>query len=149
MAPEWPPEEGGHRISFGMHPAIADPMTRPLNILTVDDEISVAKSLSFVLAGPGRTLSTASNGVEALARVAEPPPVDVVITDNNMPKISGLELVRRLRADGFPGRIVVLSAHLTEENRRAYDELKVDRMLPKPFDVAELRGVIEDLAPAA
>jgi CheY-like chemotaxis protein len=124
-------------------------MGRPLNILAVDDEVSVAKSLSFVLAGPGRTLSTAGNGEEALARIAEPPPVDVIITDNNMPRLSGLELVRCLRAKGFPGRIVVLSAHLTEENRRAYGELKVDRMLAKPFDVAQLRGVIEELAPAA
>lgn len=119
------------------------------NILAVDDEPSVTKSLSFVLAGPGRVLRTAADGEEALERLAEPPPVDVVITDNNMPKLSGLELVRRLRADGYSGRIVVLSAHLTEENRRAYDELKVDKMIAKPFDVSELRRAINALAPAA
>jgi CheY-like chemotaxis protein len=124
-------------------------VTRPLNILAVDDEIAVARSLSFALAGPGRMLSTAGNGEEALARIAEPPPVDVVITDNNMPRLSGLELVRRLRADGFSGRIVVLSAFLTEENRKAYHELKVDRMISKPFDLAELREAITALAPAA
>ena len=124
-------------------------MDRPLSILAVDDEISVTTSLSFILSGPGRTLSTADNGEQALERLAEPPPVDVIITDNNMPKISGLEFVKRLRASGFPGRIVVLSAHLTEENRRAYSEMKVDRMLPKPFDVAELREAIDALAPAA
>lgn len=124
-------------------------MPSAYNILAVDDEPSVTKSLSFVLAGPGRTLRTAADGQEALQRLAEPPPVDVLITDNNMPNLSGLELVRRLRADGFSGRIVVLSAHLTDENRRAYDELKVDKMLAKPFDVAELRRAINALAPAA
>jgi len=132
-----------------MRRAKTGPVRRPFNILAVDDEPSVAKSLSFVLAGPGRTLSTASNGEEALARVAEPPPVDVIITDNNMPKVSGLELVRRLRADGFPGRIVVLSAYLTDENRKAYDELHVDRLVEKPFDIMKLREVIAELAPAA
>jgi CheY-like chemotaxis protein len=132
-----------------MRPALRRSVARALNILAVDDEISVAKSLKFVLSGPGRTLSTAGNGEEALARIAEPPPVDVLITDNNMPRLSGLELVRRLRAVGFPGRIVVLSAHLTAENRRAYDELKVDRMLAKPFDVQELRDAIKALEPAA
>jgi two-component system chemotaxis response regulator CheY len=66
-----------------------------------------------------------------------------------MPKVSGIELVRRLRAANFAGKIVVLSAHLTDENRSAYAELKVDTMLTKPFDVHELREVIDTLANAA
>ena len=66
-----------------------------------------------------------------------------------MPHLSGLELVRRLRADNFRGKIVVLSAFLTDENRRAYAELNVDRMLAKPFDVRELRAAIDSLEKAA
>jgi DNA-binding response OmpR family regulator len=66
-----------------------------------------------------------------------------------MPGLSGLELVRRLRVDGFAGKIVVLSAHLTDENRRAYCELKVDGLVEKPFDVRKLREVINTLAPSA
>ena len=49
----------------------------------------------------------------------------------------------------FGGKIIVLSAHLTDENRRAYAELKVDMMLTKPFDVQELREVVDSLAHAA
>jgi CheY-like chemotaxis protein len=125
-------------------------MAVPLNILAVDDEPSVAHSLSFVLGGPSRRLTTAADGDEALQKVASGrPPFDVIITDNNMPRVSGLELVRRLRADHFGGRIVVLSAHLTEENRRAYTELKVDQMLAKPFNVSELREVVDRLGRAA
>jgi DNA-binding response OmpR family regulator len=66
-----------------------------------------------------------------------------------MPRVSGLEFVRRLRAKNFGGKIVVLSAYLTEENRRAYMELKVDKMLAKPFDVRELREAIDNVAKAA
>ena len=66
-----------------------------------------------------------------------------------MPKMSGIELVRRLRGVNFGGKILVLSAHLTDENRRAYAELKVDTMLTKPFDVQELRDVIDTLAKVA
>ena len=125
-------------------------MAVPLNILAVDDEPAVAHSLTFVLGGPSRRLTTAADGDEALLKVAsDRPPFDVIITDNNMPRVSGLELVRRLRADNFGGKIVVLSAHLTEENRRAYTELKVDQMLAKPFDVRELREVIDRLGRAA
>lgn len=125
-------------------------MDAPLNILAVDDEPSVTHSLSFVLGGPARRLTTASDGDEALERVAtDRPPFDVIITDNNMPRLSGLELVRRLRAENFGGKIVILSAHLTEEIRLAYTALKVDTMLAKPFDVGELRKVIERLGKAA
>src|SRR4051812_23154944 len=78
------------------------PSTRvkALKILTVDDEPSVASSISFALAGPTRKLMSAANGFAALARLEKdvPPPFDVVITDNNMPGMNGLELVRRLRA---------------------------------------------------
>jgi two-component system response regulator YesN len=66
-----------------------------------------------------------------------------------MPKVSGIELVQRLRAENFGGKIIVLSAHLTDENRRAYAELSVDTMLTKPFDVQELREVIDTLTKAA
>lgn len=120
------------------------------NILTVDDEPSVAQSLSFVLNGPARRLTAAFDGDEALARIAtHSPPFDLIITDNNMPRISGLELVRRLRAQNFGGKILVLSAYLSEENRRAYEELSVDTMMPKPFSVGELREVVDGLATAA
>ena len=67
-----------------------------------------------------------------------PRPFDVVITDHRMPRLSGLELVRRLRAQNFPGKIFVLSAYLLEEDIRAYEELKVDMMMSKPFDFEEL-----------
>jgi len=125
-------------------------MDQPLNILAVDDESSVGHAISFVLGSESRKLTIALDGDEALRKVATDwPPFDIIITDNNMPRVCGLELVRRLRADNFPGKIVVLSAFLTDENRRAYKELKVDKMLAKPFDVDELRATIDSLKKAA
>jgi CheY-like chemotaxis protein len=122
----------------------------PLNILAVDDEPSVASSLKFVLSDAKRRLTTAGDGDEALERMAEHrPPFDLVITDNNMPRMSGLELVRRLREENFRGKIVVLSAHLSDENRRAYEALHVDEMIPKPFDIGHLRDTIDRLSEAA
>jgi len=125
-------------------------MDQPLNILAVDDESSVGHAICFVLGSESRKMTIALDGAEALHKVATDwPPFDVIITDNNMPRVCGLELVRKLRADNFPGKIVVLSAFLTEENRRAYTELKVDRLLAKPFDVGELRAAIDSLQRAA
>jgi DNA-binding response OmpR family regulator len=121
-----------------------------LNILSVDDEFSVAHALAFALSNPARKLTLAFSADEALAKVTDhSEPFDVVIIDHKMPKVSGIELVQRLRATNFDGKIIVLSAHLTHENRRAYAELNVDRMLTKPFDVHELCQVVDSLAKVA
>ena len=119
-------------------------MEKPMNILSVDDEFPVAHALSFALSTPARHVTLAFDGDEALAKIAEhSKPFDVVIIDHKMPKVSGIEVVRQLRAENFRGKIIVLSAHLTDENRSAYTELRVDKMLTKPFDVHELREAIE------
>jgi DNA-binding response OmpR family regulator len=125
-------------------------MGKPLNILSVDDEFGVAHALAFALSNPARKLTLALNGHEALARVSEHrEPFDVVIVDHKMPKMSGIQLVRQLRAENFGGKIIVLAAHLTDENRHAYTELNVDTMLTKPFDVRELREAVDTLAKIA
>ena len=125
-------------------------MATPVNILSVDDEFRVAHALAFALSSPARRLTLAFNADQALAKIAEPSEhFDIVIVDHKMPRVSGIELVRRLRTENFAGKIVVLSAHLTAENRHAYADLNVDKMLTKPFDVRELREVIDTLAKVA
>jgi DNA-binding response OmpR family regulator len=115
-------------------------MNDRLRILTVEDEPSVTQLLALVLGGPAAKVTTASDGWMALMKIgAAKEPFDVIITDHQMRRFNGLELVRRLRARKFTGKIIVLSAHLTKENIRAYEELNVDMMLAKPFDVEELQ----------
>ncbi len=117
-----------------------------MNILAVEDETAVAQLLALVLGGPNCKVATASNGEKALAKIAAAKnPFDLVITDHLMPRVSGLELVRQLRGKNFGGKIVVLSAHLGEDNVTAYQLLGVDMMISKPFDVEELRHTIEML----
>jgi DNA-binding response OmpR family regulator len=114
-----------------------------LRILTVEDEPAVTELLALILGGPAAKVTSASDGWMALMKIGvAAEPFDVVITDHNMRRVTGLELVRRLRARKFAGKIIVLSAHLTQENIRAYEELNVDMMLAKPFDVEELQLAI-------
>lgn len=125
-------------------------MEKPLNILSVDDEFPVAHAVSFALSTPDRQLTLAFDGDEALAKIAQHSVrFDVVIIDHKLPRVSGVELVQQLRAGNFGGKIIVLSAHLTDENRRTYKELKVDAMVAKPFDVYKLRAVVDSLAKVA
>ena len=122
-------------------------MKNGLNILTVEDESAVAQLLALVLCGPNCRVTAASDGWEALAKMdAALIPFDIVITDHQMPRVTGLDLVRQLRVREFGGKIVVLSAFLNEENVRAYKALGVDLMIAKPFDMDELRHAIEVLA---
>ena len=117
-----------------------DLMKNRLRILTVEDEPAVTQLLALILGGPAAKVTSASDGWMALMKIgAAAEPFDVIITDHNIPRVNGLELVRRLRLREFPGKIIVLSAHLTDENIRAYEELKVDMFLAKPFDVEELQ----------
>lgn len=118
----------------------------PLNILLAEDEPSVAFSISFALKSDGHKIEVVSDGEQALAELtAEPDAFDLLITDNNMPRMTGVELVRRLRDASYGGKILVLSAHLSRENRAAYDALGVDGMMPKPFDLHRLRALIRQI----
>ena len=115
-------------------------MSDPLQILVVEDEKAVAHMIAMVLGGPASKVARAANGWAALIKIGvRARPFDVVITDHRMPRMNGLELVRRLRAQNFAGKILVLSAHLSNEDIRAYEELSVDMMMSKPFDFDELQ----------
>ena len=119
----------------------------PLSILLAEDERSVAFSISFALKTDGHRIEIATDGELALLKLtAEPGAFDLLITDNNMPKMTGVELVKRLRETSFSGKILVLSAHLSVENRAAYSALRVDGMIPKPFELYQLRTVVRAMA---
>ena len=111
-----------------------------MQILVVEDEQAVAHMIAMVLGGPAAKVVKARNGWEALIKVgATAQPFDVVITDHRMPRVGGLQLVRQLRSQNFGGKILVLSAHLSDEDIRAYEDLRVDMMMSKPFDFDELQ----------
>src|SRR5438270_8687002 len=122
-------------------------MRTALKILAVDDEPSITESMRFIFASPQYQLTSAEDGDDALSRLAaDPNTYDVVITDNNMPNTSGVELVQKLRERSFAGKIMVLSAHLSSELRAAYKKLAVDAMMDKPFDIYELRKTLDMVA---
>lgn len=119
-------------------------MKKKLRILGVDDEPLIGESIAYALEGPHRKIVIAKDGQEALALAAKEK-FDVVITDHRMPRAGGLELVRKLRERKYPGKIVVLSGHLSPENIGTYEELAVDEVVGKPIDSAELRELVASL----
>jgi CheY-like chemotaxis protein len=111
-----------------------------MQILVVEDEKAVGHMIAMVVGGPTSKVVRASSAWEALIKIgATAQRFDVVITDHRMPRMTGLDLVRELRARNFLGKILVLSAYLADEDIRAYEALNVDMMMSKPFDFDELQ----------
>ena len=122
-------------------------MDAPLRILAVDNEPSVILSMRYVFSTPRYELTCAESGAAALARFdASPDLFDVIIVDQKMPNLTGVELVGAIRERGIRGKIIVVSAHLSSEVREEYEGLNVKEMLAKPFNVEELRSAVERLA---
>ena len=121
------------------HVLLANP--KSMRILVVEDEKAVGHMIAMVVGGPASKVIRAASGWEALIKIgATLKPFDVVITDHRMPGMTGLELVRQLRArKSFFAKILVLSAYLADEDIRAYEGLGVDMMMSKPFDFDELQ----------
>ena len=119
-------------------------MANGLHILAIDNEPSVTTSLGWVFGPPRYQLNTVASGAAALAAIdAADQPFDVIIVDQKMPNLTGAELVATLRERGVPSRIIVLSAHLTDEDRKTYEELGVQVIFEKPPDITKLRAAVD------
>jgi DNA-binding response OmpR family regulator len=122
-------------------------METALRILTVDDEPSITQSMRFIFGASHYKVTGAETGVDALAKIdSDPEAFDVIIIDQKMPRLSGVELVHEIRKRPYSGKIMVLSAHLSADVRQAYEDLDVDIMIDKPFDIKELRLLLDQLA---
>jgi len=107
--------------------------------LVVDDSLSIRKYLSSLLIQKGYATETARNGYEAL-ELLNKQEFDIMVTDLEMPKLSGYELIETLRYDqrftGFP--IIVLTGRAGENFRQLTAELGADAYIIKPFKDREL-----------
>lgn len=119
--------------------------------LVVDDDPGICDSLDRALRREGYDVATAQDGEAALRAVTERPP-DVIILDVSMPRLDGLSVCRRLRADGNKVPILVLTARHSLGDRVAGLDAGADDYLVKPFALEELlarlRALLRRAAPA-
>ncbi len=105
-------------------------------ILVVDDEPSISEVVSIYLRRAGYQVTVARDGQEALDALEKGPP-DLVILDLMLPEVDGLEITRRLRAEGDTP-IIMLTARREEADRIAGLEMGADDYVVKPFSPQEL-----------
>ena len=106
-------------------------------VLVVDDDQRLLRMLQRTLVYEGLDVLTACDGREALDHVREHQP-DLIILDWMMPDLDGLEVVRRLRAEGDQTLILMLTARDAIDNRVEGLQSGADDYLVKPFAPAEL-----------
>ncbi len=120
------------------------PMSAPLtnySILVVDDAPDTVEILQRNLASQGYTVFTAPGVLEALA-ITESTPIDLVITDLKMPRISGLDLVRHIRENLRDTEIIMITGYPSIEGAVQAVKIGAEDYLPKPFTDEELFAVV-------
>lgn len=108
-----------------------------MQILVVDDDQAVRDSLARSLKYSGDDVITASDGIEALAKLAGHTP-DAVIMDVMMPRLDGLEATRMLRESGNDVPILILTARDAVGDRVDGLDAGADDYMVKPFALDEL-----------
>jgi len=123
-------------------------MSRPADakrrILVVDDDRALRHALSTLLEDAGHVVAQASDGPEALASLAAEP-ADLMLLDLGLPGMKGLEVLARVRSQGSPPRVVVITADDTPGTLLEAIRGQVDGYVTKPFAPGGIVDVIEDV----
>jgi CheY-like chemotaxis protein len=115
-------------------------------VLVVDDEVHIVHVVAIKLRNNGYEVISADNGAEAYDLACKEKP-DIIVTDYQMPVMSGMELVEKLRqceeTDDIP--VIMLTARSFAISKEQQEELRISSCLSKPFSPKELLGNIEDV----
>ena len=115
-----------------------------VRILVADDEEGIRESLNLIL-GEGYDLEFARDGEETLAKLREDA-FSLILLDIKMPKLDGLEVLRRLKGTDFATPTIILTAYQSIELAKEAVKLGALDYLPKPFEREQIlnavRGVL-------
>lgn len=106
-------------------------------ILVAEDDPLLRLLLADLFTDEGYRVTAVADGQEALDMIVGEPP-DLIVSDVAMPRVGGVELVRRLRSGGAAIPVVLISAH------SARVDLPGVRFLRKPFDIERLMAEVSD-----
>ena len=128
----------------GAVPVAAEPAAplEPL-VMVVDDSLTVRRVTQRLLLREGYRVVLAKDGLDALERLAEAVPA-IVLSDIEMPRMDGFNLVRNMRADArlrdLP--VIMITSRIAQKHRDYAAELGVDHYLGKPYSEEDLLALI-------
>jgi len=116
------------------------------HILVVDDELPLVTVLArgLELLGEEYKIDTALTGQEALDKMDQIT-YDLLITDHQMPTMSGLELVQATHQKTPQTRVIMITAHGTTQLKKKAKGLQIDAYFGKPFNLAQFREAVYNL----
>ena len=114
------------------------------SVLVVEDDPDLLAVLPRILSTAGYAVRTASDGEDGLNKVLDDAP-SLAILDVGLPKLSGYELARELRSRGYQFPVLMLTAHVTVDDKVSGLDAGADDYLAKPFEYAELLARVKAL----
>ena len=140
-------EETMRRTDAANDPLRPAPAKHTKRILMVDDEPMICRLCVELLNDSGYEVDTAENGAvawDALQRNR----YDLLITDQEMPELSGLELIRKIQSARMTLPVIMVSGAMPVEELERHPELRINAALPKPFNIMEFINVVEKILQA-
>ena len=113
------------------------PKNSACRILLVDDDHDLRSLNAALLVQSGYRVDTAGDGASGW-RALKADHYDVLITDNTMPGVTGLELIKKLRSEDMTLPVIMASGTEPTEELMQNPWLHIDAMLPKPYTITEL-----------
>lgn len=120
----------------------------PKVVLVIDDAISVRQTISLTLQKCGYQVIQSQNGVEALEQLHLHPEIEVIISDLEMPRMNGFELLSNIRQNPDLAKkpVVILTSRSSEKHRQLAQELGATAYLTKPYLENEFISTVNHLA---
>jgi DNA-binding response OmpR family regulator len=119
-------------------------MNRDYCVLTVDDDEILLDLLSKELTSEGFEVATAYDGDEAID-VLKVKPVDLILLDVNMPRMSGFEVLKYVKKNYPAVKVIMLTGYSDLGNAMRSKKLGADDFIGKPYDVVELLVAMDRL----
>ncbi len=118
----------------------------PKTIVIADDELDALNILRDILESEGYKVFAVPDGKQAIDAVMKEKP-DLLLVDNSMPEVQGIDVVRQLRqhAELKPMKILFMSAAAAKDDQEAARVSGADGFLPKPFEVDQLIDAVKKI----
>jgi CheY-like chemotaxis protein len=117
---------------------------RSPRILVADDEYTIRMLMTTLLARSGYHVDVAVDGAEAWTAL-QAKPYDLLITDHNMPKVSGIELVKNMRTARMDVPVVMVAGLVPEDELAQDPSLQFAATLSKPFELSHLLDTVTNV----
>ena len=121
---------------------------RTKRVLVLDDDMMSRRFVALMLARAGYAVDTAEDGEQGWDALRAAP-YDLLVTDNDMPRLTGLQLVECLRAGGSTLPVIIASGSMELGEAQDYPWLKLAAVLHKPFSFTDLIAAARRAVPIA